>query len=1044
MKITELSLARPVGVLVGVLLLTVLGAVSVTRLPLEFLPRKDFPFIGVYVPYPNAVPAQVEKEIARPVEEVLATLGDVKEMFSRSESDGAFVGVRFEFGRDVDVLRLEVKEKLDQVRPLLPSDVQNLFIFTFNTNDIPIMVGRISAHGRDLASAYDLLDRHVIKPLERVDGVGRVQVDGVLPADISIYLDIDRVLEHGVDVQALFDRIASANLDLGLGKVHLDGNRYRIRAIGEFTSVDELENLLVDQRGVRLRDVADVVYDEPNPTYRRRLNGEPAVAFEIQRASGANIVDVSRGVHETLDAIREDPALDGIDVVLFFDQAEQITGGLDGLLKSGMIGSVLALGVIFVFLRRFVTTAVISVAIPFSIVSACVFLYLSDRSLNVLTMMGLMLATGMLVDNAIVVLESIHRRQAHSGDTPEAAALTGTRNVARAVIAATLTSICVFAPVVLTPSSELAVWLGEVGYTIIVALSFSLLISLTLVPLMMGRVVRHARRAASRAHAGGGERMPRALEALKRAYVKALSWTAIRHPIGTLGLVAASVVLTVVVAKVSGFSPASDGDRGIKRDALPIEVAFDDNVNLYGVDRYADRLESFLLAKRDSLGVESVYTFYTDNYLVSWLYFSSGDTSEDELRELREYLRGRLPTIPGTRYTIGSEDADDGAKQLSVTLFGDDTDYLAELAAEAKRRLETVDGLEDVHSDLERGRDEVRVSLRPDESGRFGVTPRTMAEILNLTFRGMTIGTYKGPDREVPIGIVLEPGSRRSIENLSAMVVSRVDGTDISLGQIASFEVGRGPSQIYRESRRTAVPVRASYEGESFEEALEEVEALMSSLDMPEGYGWSFGRRFREAQAESDQMGVNVLLALACVYFVMASLFESFVHPLVIMLCIPFAIIGVIWMCILTGTPLNILGMIGIVILIGIVVNNGIILIDHINHHRRAGLSRGEAILRGGEERFRPILMTALTTILGLVPLAFGSASIGDGYYYPMARAVMAGLAASTVLTLLVLPTFYVIAERITLWNRRVWWRATGRLALPDRGTDRIALTPDA
>jgi len=1027
MRLTDWSLRRPVSVLVGAGALLLLGAVSVPRLPLEFLPNKDFPFIGVWVPYPNAVPAEVEKEIARPIEEILATLGNVNEIRSWSDADGTQVGVMFDFGRNVDVLRMEVKEKVDQVRPLLPDDVRDVFIFTFNTNDIPIMEGRISAHGRDLASSYDLLERHVLQPLERVEGVGRVQCDGVLPADITVYLDIDRILEHGIDVELVFQRIASSNLNLTLGQASVEGSKYTVRALGEFSAMRELEELIVDSEvGLRLKDIANVHYGEPLPSYRRRLNGEPAVAFSIQRASGANVVEVSRGIQEVLDEIETDPALEGIEVVLFFDQAEQITGGLSGLLWSGLIGSVLALGVLFVFLRRLSTTLVISVAIPLSIISTCVFLYLSNRSLNVLTMMGLMLATGMLVDNAIVVLESIFRKQSKGGD-PMTAASEGTKEVGRAVVAATLTSICVFAPVILTPSSELAVWLGEVGYTIIVGLVFSLLVSLTLVPLMMGRFLRPKEGDADRM-----ESLPAPLRWLRARYVRALRWTAVGHPKLALLATLVTVIVTVGLAKVTGFSLSDEDDRGEKQEALGFATEFDDNVNIYGVERYRERLESFLLAKQDSLEIESVYMFYTDNLLFTRLYFESGTVPFEKLRDMRQYLREKLPVMPGSHYQFDNEEMSGGAQTLMVTLFGEDTDYLVELAEEAKRRIALVEGVEDVTTDAEDGRDEVQVRLRPDESGRFEVSPRSLAQILNLTFRGSQVAEYKGPDREVPIGIVLQPANRRSIENLKSMVVSRENDQDIVLGQVADFELTRSPGRIFREGRRTALPITATYEGEEYDEAIDEVAMLMASLDMPEGYGWSFGREFLRQQQEKDEMGTNVLLALCCVYFVMASLFESFAHPLVIMLCIPFAFLGVVWMGILTNTPINILAMIGVVILIGVVVNNGIILIDHINTHRRAGRSRDEAILIAGEERFRPILMTALTTILGLMPLAFGKAAIGDGYYFPMARAVMSGLAASTVLTLLVLPTFYVLQERQLLWVRTVWAKGTGKL--PDTG----------
>ncbi|MFC1573358.1 efflux RND transporter permease subunit, partial [Candidatus Eisenbacteria bacterium] len=317
MGLSDHALRRPVTVLVATIALMVLGGVSLSKLKLDFLPQMDFPFIGVYAPYPNAVPAQVEKDIARPVEEIMATLGDVREIFSNSDESGAFIGVVFDFGRSVDVLRMEVKEKLEQVKPLLPSDLRDTYIFTFNSNDIPIIVGRIGAQGRDLASSYDLLERRILNPLRRCEGVGRVQVDGIAPKSIRIYLHLDRIVEHSIDVGRLFELLNANNVDLSIGRVHDGRQRVTVRTLGQFRSIEDIEDLQVSPEGLRLKDIAEIEFGEPAPRYYRHLDGESAIAFEIQKASGANIVDVSDRVHEVLAEIDEDPALEGINVLVF-------------------------------------------------------------------------------------------------------------------------------------------------------------------------------------------------------------------------------------------------------------------------------------------------------------------------------------------------------------------------------------------------------------------------------------------------------------------------------------------------------------------------------------------------------------------------------------------------------------------------------------------------------------------------------------------------------------------------------------------------------
>ncbi len=967
MSLSSRSLKRPVTVLVTLAAILVLGGVSLSRLKLDFLPKVDFPFVGVQIPYPNAVPSQVEREISRPVEEVMATLGGVKELNSYSDRDGAFVGVMFDFDRDIDVLRLEVKEKMEQVRPLLPEGVEDYFIFTFNTTDIPVMEGRISAPGLDLASSYDLLERRIIAPLQRIDGVGRVMVDGISPKDVTIYLRLDKIIEHNIDVGSLFRILNASNMDLSVGRV-MDGHqRVSVRSLGQFRSLDEIRGLRIGEAGLRLDDIADIIYAEPAPQYYRHLDGEPAIAFVIQKASGANIVEVTREIRAVMEQIDRDPALAGIQVVVWFDQGENIMDSLRGLLMAGLMGSAMAIGILFVFLRRLRTTLVAAIAIPVSVIATCTFLYLTGRSLNILTMMGLMLAVGMLVDNAIVVLEAIFRRQ-EQGEEPVIAAEKGSREVSMAVVASTLTSIIVFAPIVLTKNSEMALWLSEVGLTISITLVFSLLLCLTLVPLLASRIRNEDAR-----------KETRLLETLRERYLHLLRWTALRHRRATVGLLILGILLTSIVMKVSGFGPSEMGESGdVKLDYVGFYLEHTDNANLYRVRDYVDIIEPFLIAKKDSLQMKAVYAFFTDNYTGFRLY-ARDDVSlgPDRIKEIRSFLRENLPEIAGAKYRFrDDDDVGDGAKLISVTLFGEDTDLLEDLAGEVIRRMALIDDLHDVGSNRESGRDEIRVILDRQLSGRYGVSPADLAQVLGLTFRGVPLRRFQGENREIDLGIVLEPADRRNIDNLKRLPVTYRDDRPVLLGQVARFEIGSGPDRIQRERQQTALGISGSYEGEDYDTALKEVSEILDSMALPAGYSWSYGRHLRRNQEQQDNMAVNTMLALICVYLVMAALFESFLHPLVIMLCIPFAALGAIWTLILTATPFSLFAMIGMVILIGIVVNNGIVLLDHVNALRRAGLSRDEAILRGCRDRFRPILMTAATTILGLAPLALGRTAV--------------------------------------------------------------------
>ncbi len=1009
MWLTFLSLRRPVTLTMALATIVLLGVVSLVKVPLDFLPRVEFPFIAVYIPYQGGIPAENEREIVRPIEEVLATLGGVKQTVSYADAGEVQVGVTFEWGRDVNLMRMEVKEKIDQIRGQLPPDIQQIFLLTFNTNDIPIIEGRISAKGRDLSESYDLIDQKIIAPLQRIPGVGRVNIDGALPTQASVYLRFDKVMEHNVDVNRLFAELEAANVELTVGRITDRGLRYDVRTVSGLHGVEDLRDLPINERGLRLGDVAEVVYGAPALAYGRVLNREPAIAFWIQKSSGYNTVEVCRAIEAELERINQDPSLAGINSFTFFNQADQITDSLRSLLQGGLFGSVLAVAILYLFLRRLSMTLVVSIAIPLSILGTCIFLFLSGRSLNVLSMMGLMLGVGMLVDNAVVVLESIHRRQ-HAGNSPVAAAVRGTHEVARAIVASTLTTVIVFAPVVVSKSDELAVWLGEVGVTISVTLLFSLLVSLTVITALSIRMTR----------SGGAVREARWLRGLQRRYQRMLRWTAIRHPLLT-ALVIMPLVLaaTVGAMKVTDFKPDSDGDRGMRRESLQVEVHYTGPVDKATSAAMVGHAVDYLEGRREELDLRDLYSYYAADGGGITLFFRDGVVSDEFFRQVRDDLRENLPVQAGLEYRFGGVDGQDsGAKTFSVTISGEETEFLEEYAAEARRRLALVDGIGDLRSDDDQGKAEIRIKVDPDQAGRFGITPAAVSRIMGLTYRGVMLPRLHTGEKEIDLVVSLWPEDRESLENLALLTVGAVDGQAVQLNQIADFEFGRSPERIIRRDQRTGVTITGTWEGDTLEDALKQIRPLMDGLDLPFGYSWNFGDEIVRAREQQNEMGVNMLLALACVFFVMASLFESLLYPMVVMGTVPFASLGVFWLMMATGTPFNMMAMIGMVILIGIVVNNGIVLVDHINGRRQAGLSLDDAIIEGGGDRLRPILMTAGTTILGLLPLAlFSGAHVGNAEYYPMARAISGGLASSTLLTLLVMPTYYRLA---TVWSGNI------------------------
>lgn len=1009
MNLPKLAVHRPVTTFMLLVSLIVLGGISAARLPLAFLPTLDIPFVGVRVPYPNSNPTQVEKTIARPLEEAFATLPDVKRMRSNSNADACEVYMEFQWGMELDVIRMLVREKLDQARASLPADVQDIQVFSFNTTDIPVVQARVSAAGVDLSQNYDLLETRIANRIRRVPGVARVDLGGVLPREIFVDLRLAKLKEHRVDLGQLVPRLASANTTLALGTVTADGKRYSARALGALRSLDELRLLAVNDQGLRLGDIADLRYEEPPIDFGRHLNREKAVGLDVFKESTANTVQTVEAVQKVIrEEIAADPLLKGVNLFVWEDQAREIRAGIDGLSSAGLQGAGLAILVLFFFLRRWDSTLIVAAAIPLSLLATTAVMYFTGRNLNVLSMMGLMLGVGMLVDNAIVVLESIDRKHRDEPDAKKAARQGGSE-VAMAITASTLTSVIVFLPLIVGQKTNITIMLGEAGFTISVALIASLVVSLLLIPLLAAWLLRSR----PPVEAPG-------IRWLEQRYVRSLRWT-FRHKgwtflivLGSLGVGFLPFVLKLV--ETSTFS-------GSVNRRLRLQYQFADFVYKSEVERKVRQVEDFLWAHKDEFLVRDLYSFFGENEAMTVIVLSQEDLSDTFLKELRQKVRKAMPVVPGTKVFFDNDSEEGGSTTyFSVKLYGNDIEGLNAWSETVARRLEAMENVEDVMTSARRGRREIQARLDPERARRLGLAPRDMAEMFGFTLGGMRLARFNSGEREVEMNLALALEDRENLEDLRQLVVTNREGRPVQLAEVAEFQVVPRAQSIERENRKIRVQVRATFEGKNFGPTREKIAALMDTLGLPPGITWSFNDRIQEQGEEGKQMMLNYLLALALVYIVMASLFESLAQPFAILFSIPFSLVGATWLLTLTDTPFNLMANMGVMILMGIVVNNGIVLLDRVNHYRHEGHGREESILLAGRDRLRPILMTALTTVLGLLPLALGKTGMGGwAYYYPLARTVMGGLISSTVLTLIVLPYISYGVESLAVWMGRTW-----------------------
>ncbi|NBB72770.1 MAG: AcrB/AcrD/AcrF family protein [Bacteroidetes bacterium] len=1045
MTLTQTAMRRPVTTLMVFVCMLLIGGLSMRLIPLELFPEFDVPVVFVQVPYPGSTPEEVERQITRPAEEALATISDVKRMRSTSRENQAEVQLEFNWGVDTDIKAIEAREKLDAVRDQLPADIERIFVGQFSTSDMPILQLRVSSE-RDLSSAYELLDRKLKRRIERIDGVSKVDLYGVQPREVRIELEADRVAAHRVDLVRLQEQLRGANFSTTAGRITDGGRRYIVRPVGELTTIDQISNLVINERGLRVRDIATVTYDEPERDHGRHLNGTYAVGLNISKEAGSNTVDVTKKVQAALDGLEGDPEMRGINLYMMSNSAEGITSSLRDLLEAGLLGAVLALVVLYFFLRRWSTTLIVALAVPISIVVTVGALYFLGLTLNIMSMMGLMLAVGMLVDNAVVVTENIHRHQhlaasetgnrgaeesknetprllvsssprfspGTGADTRRAATLQGVKEVALAVTAGTITTGIVFLPMIISQADQVTLFLKHVSVAICVALAVSLLISLTVVPLLSARIKPPA-----------PTTQRTLVDKAAALYTRQLDWM-LRHRKTSAALILGILLSVAIPAMLveQDFFPNDNTEREI-----PLYFHLNDTYTLERVEETVDKVEAYLFAHKEDLDIESVYSYFTPDHAQSTILLT--DDGEKSVEELKETIREGLPKIalgtPSFTWESGG-----GRESIRVTLSGKSSEQLAELAKEVAFRLSRVDGLTDIRSEARAGDREVRVVVDRDRARQYGFSTQQVASTVSAAMRGQNLRRFRTDDGEVEMRLMFQDTDRQTMDQLRALPIrrTRANGSgQISLAALADFEVRRGPRAIQRENRATMIGVTATLEDElTSTEARERIDASLEGMVLPTGYTWGWGQRIQQAEESQAIMLTNLLLALALIYLVMAALFESLMHPFGIWTSILFAVVGVFWFFLMTGTTFSIMAWIGILVLIGVVVNNSIVLVDHINWLRREeDVPRHEAIVRAGRERFRPILMTAATTILGLIPLCIGTTQIGgDGpAYYPMARAIVGGLAFSTFITLVILPVIYLMLDDLRRWSRHVAHVAT-------------------
>jgi HAE1 family hydrophobic/amphiphilic exporter-1 len=1005
--LVRLAVRRRVTVLMCALALAAFGVVGYNRLPLDLLPDISYPSLTVQTDFPDTAPAEVENLVTRPVEEAVGVLRGLRTVHSVSRPGVSEVTLEFEWGADMDLLLLDVREKLDRL--ILPEGAEDPVVLRFDPALDPIL--RIALGGTgDLTESRRLADRKLKQAFETIPGVASARIKGGLEEEIQVDVDQDRLAALGIPLDRIRQVVGVSNINLPGGSLRGADNQFLIRTVNEYDSVDEIGDLVVNAGGasrIRVRDVADVRWGARERTEIIRVNGVEAVEIAIYKEGDANIVTTARAVRDRMsDFGRLLP--EGYQLTVLFDQSRFIEQALKEVRSAAVLGGILAIVVLLVFLRDLRATIIIATSIPLSVLFAFVAMYRLDVSLNIMSLGGLTLGIGMLVDNAIVVLESIHRRL-QDGLDARTAAIEGTTEVGGAVIASTLTTVAVFLPIVFVEGIAGALF-GDMAMTVTLSLLASLVVAVTLIPMLSALGGGRDSRSAT---PDGDSTSEMRLGAVSRVYDRLLRAALAKR---WLTLAAAAAMFALAVAGVGRLQTSLIPD--ISEGEFYFEATLPEGTSVQATDRVIREMEAPLAGDPT---VAVVYSTAGSRLVSGGMSLSTTAEHYGQLNvvmadrrdaatetAVADRLREHFATIPELETTYGKPTYFSLETPIEIILFSDDLTALGDYTPQLADILSGVPGLVDVRSSLEEGNPELQVVFDRDRLAALGLDMRMLAETLRDRVAGVVPTRFREEDRQIDIRVRNLASYRQTAEDIRNLVISGPDGRQLRLLTVADVREDRGPAEIHRVQQQRAAVLTANIEGRGLGAVVGDLRGVLAANPPPPGITAELGGQVQEMQLSFASLRFSLALAIFLVYLVMAATFESLVHPFVVLFTIPLALVGVVLGLLVTGTEVSVIVLIGVVMLTGIVVNNAIVLIDTVNQLRRRGLAKLEAVMRGGQLRLRPILMTTLTTVLGLLPMAL---SIGEGSELraPLAITVSFGLLLSTLLTLVVIPAVYMV-----------------------------------
>lgn len=1025
MGLSKIAVKRPVSTIMVILIVIAVGVLSITNINLDMMPNMNIPIAIVSTTYSGAGPEEVENLITAPLEGALGTVPGVKEITSISSYASSIVVIQFEDSTDINIAALDMREKVDMIKGYLPDDASDPMVLKIDINSMSAISIGVTAENMDLVELKHIVEEKMVNRIERQDGVASVSVSGGREKEISVILNEERLRGYGISESVVSQILMTENLSIPTGSVKQGDKRLTLRVSGEFADIEEIEALpFATSTGavVYLRDFAEVKETLVDVSSISYINEQPSIMMSVQKQSTANTVKVSDNVRNELDKISQE--MPELSIKLILDPADYIRFSLNTVMDSAVKGGILAIIILYVFLRNFRSTLVVAAAMPVSIISTFVLMYYSDITINIMSLGGLTLGVGMLVDNSIVVLESIYRKM-EDGTERRTAAIEGAREVASSVVASTLTTIAVFLPISFAGGLTAQIF-NQLSLTIGFALVSSLVVSLTFVPMACSLILRveHVKGQYKRVNIFTKlfDLIGRIITWLEKWYKRLLSFC-LRHKALTCIFVAVFVILSLSSLAVVGmeFMPATD------EGGISISIQMPKGTLVEETEKLAFEVVDILDGKYPEARDVSISV---GGGLMSMFGSSSGDSATISINlvgktqrnrnadEIAISMSGELENVAGAEITVASVNQAMGSFAsggIDINIKGDYLEELSQIADDFKEIIESVPGTRDVTTSIQDSTPQATIKVNRGKASSYGISAYNVSSIISTAVSGTVATTFKEGGMEYDIRIRQDKSNFDYLSDIQNILVPSPLGVNVPLYELAVIEITDMPVSISRENQQRYVSVSSGLEGRDSGSVMKDISAKLDGYQMPDNYYWEETGTLQQMQETFADLALALIMAVLLVYMIMAAQFESLVYPFIVMFSVPAALSGGIFGLFITNEIFSITSFLGLIMLSGIVVNNAIVLIDYINLLiRERKMTLEEAITTAGPVRLRPILMTTLTTVLALVPMMI-SQSEGAELMRGLATVVVFGLGISTFITLLFVPVVYMVINNIKI-----------------------------